>query len=131
MADAINLAHQEAEQFACLLRVGPENPILSQLALRFYRQVLALKHQVLQVFLMGPAVLHAKHRTTDSSMLAWQTFIQEYQIPCFVCSRSASHYGLYDEDTESSIQLAPGFELAGLITWYEACTQANSILTWG
>lgn len=127
-------------KFAIGLTCAAHNPAARR-ALCFAHALLAQGHSIERVFFYQDAVYLAATNAvnpqdeTDYS-LAWQAFVQQYQLDAVVCIAAGLRRGVLNSTEaqryhKQAVNLAPGFELSGLGQWHEAAQLADRALWFG
>lgn len=100
----------------------------SRRGLLFTHALLRREHQLLGIFLMDAAVLHANPKqqcpSDEYPLQSYWQHLSEHRIPLYLCASAAERFGLH-----SPQDLAPGFEITGLGSWIELSQQADRVLT--
>jgi tRNA 2-thiouridine synthesizing protein D len=128
-------------KFVIQVNSGPYQSGGSDTAYQFIRAAQQAGHEILRVFFYHDGVHNASARATapeDEQQPArrWSALAAETGVDLVVCISAAQRRGLVGPDAEVGVAsedtgLAPGFRIAGLGLWVDACLKADRFLVFG
>ncbi len=113
--------------YSLLITAAPDEPA-ALTALHTARAVLERGHELYRIFFYRDGVRLACVDPLCDRAGSWQQFVHEQNLDATVCSGASARRGLFEQSTDN---LAPGFELAGLGQWVDALAASDRILGFG
>ena len=128
-------------EFAIQVNAGPYQSQGGDTAYQFIKAALNKGHQIRRVFFYHEGIYQGMRFAappTDERhpVRRWSTLAEEYDIDLVICISAAQRRGLLVSEEAARVgkldqDLAPGFRIAGLGLWIDACSNADRVLIFG
>jgi len=128
-------------KFAIQVDASPYHAQAGASAYQFIKAALQQGHEILRVFFYHDGVYHgfgSCHPPQDEPqpVALWSQLALDHGIDLVLCVSAAQRRGLLTPEQGAQLAaamppLAPGFRIAGLGMWVEACLRADRFLVFG